>query len=119
MTPMTAALRIRKGASWAYAIGIDSEVVNQTWSVRAQIREDVDCDEVLHTWSTAAGNAALGTAVVDGETLTTLTLTVAPAVSSAWDWTRGVYDVFVTSPDALTAIPVMQGSVTVEPAVTR
>lgn len=119
MPAPTVTLWVDQGASWAYAVAISSDVVDQTWRVRAQVRRCATDDRILHSWTTEAGNAVLAAAVVDGATVTTLTLTATPADSTAWDWSKGDFDVVVESPDGVTRHRVLQGEVKVSRGVTR
>lgn len=84
-----------------------------SWSARGQVRKWSNADELLHEWSTATGNLTLGS---DGY----LTITVAPAVSSAWDWVEGRYDIELTMPGADgDVIRIAEGRVMVSPEITR
>lgn len=79
------------------------------WTVRAQVRARHGAPTVLYEWSSALGNATIGPTSVD--------LTVAAAVSSAWGWRTGVYDVELTTAQGVVT-RLTQGTVTVDPEVT-
>lgn len=107
-------LVIPQGATWGNLWPLkDSDGNTPTltgWDGRAQVRTTHASDVVLYEWSTALGNLNLTT---EG-----LLLTVEPAVSAAWDWSKGVYDVELFHTDG-TVIRLTQGAVTVDPEVTR
>lgn len=105
-------LTIEQGTTWAHSFGvtINSAPIGAGWTVRSQIRERHSAVAVLHEWSTVAGNAAVVAGAVQ--------LTVPAAVSSAWSWAWGVYDVEVTSPVG-DVYRVASGHVAVSPEVTR
>lgn len=107
-------LTIPQGTTWGVAwpiVDTEGRPVDLTgWSARSQVRSDVRTDRVLHEWSSANGTVELDNAYV--------TLRVAPDTSTAWDWTSGVYDVELTSPDHV-VYRVAEGRVSVSPEVTR
>lgn len=108
------ALTIPQGTTW----GVSWPVVDQSgnpvdltgWSARSQVRPYVESEQVLHEFSSAAGDIELSAAHV--------TLRVSPTESSSWAWRNGVYDVELTSPDQ-TVYRVAEGRVTVSSEVTR
>lgn len=110
-------LLIEQGSSFRVLWPIldqDGEQANLTgYTVKAQVRESVGSPNVLYEWSTQEANAG-----VDG---TGVFLIVTPAESTAWTWTRGVYDVEITAPvdQDSTVYRIAQGYVTVSPEVTR
>jgi hypothetical protein len=81
------------------------------WSARAQVRKWAGADEVLHEWSTTAGNLTVG---ADGY----LTITVTPAESTAWTWSEGRYDIELTDPTG-EVVRIAAGPVMVSPEITR
>lgn len=103
---------IEQGTSWAHAfqVKVDGTPIGAGWTVRSQVRERASSPVVLHEWSTAAGNAAVVASAVQ--------LTITPAQSTAWTWSRAVYDVEVTSPAGAT-YRVAGGRIVVSPEVTR
>ncbi|MER6897554.1 hypothetical protein, partial [Amycolatopsis sp. NPDC000740] len=71
-------LVINKGAEWGRAWPVTSggrPLDLSGWTVRAQVRERIDAGDVLHEWSTEAGNA--------GTADSRVTLTVTAATSRA------------------------------------
>lgn len=111
-------LTIPKGADWSYAIPIldgNNEPVNVTgWSARAHVRANkwFSFLPVLHEWKTTgpSPNATLASSL--------LTLKVTPAVSIAWTWWTGVYDIELTHSDGRKA-QLGPFNVDVLPEVTR
>lgn len=106
-------LTIPQGVHWgiAWPITQDGEPLDLTgWTVKAQIRKNIESDTVLYEWSNAAGNVTVNDSQV--------TLLVSPATSTAWTWERGVYDVELTSPSAI-VYRIAAGPVYVSPEVTR
>jgi hypothetical protein len=81
------------------------------WSVKAQVRGNVADAATLYEWSTVIGNAAISAGVVS--------LTVTPAISSAWTWRKAVYDVEVSNSVTLESYRIVEGTVTISPEVTR
>lgn len=69
-------------------------------TIRGQARPAARESPVLYEWSTTAGNIVVTdvTVEVDGVPVETVAvaLKVAPAVSSAWAWQSGVYDIEIT-----------------------
>lgn len=111
---MAQQLIVLQGTTWGIAWPITDtagQPVDVTgWAVLAQVRHRPDSDTVLHEWSTE-----LGTAVADEGGVT---LTVAAAESSGWQWQFGVYDVELTDPGGRVA-RIAQGVIRVDPEVTR
>ena len=110
----TDALTIPQGVTYGVQWPIrdsDGEAVDLTgWSARAQVRTSAGSPVVAHEWSTAKGNLEIvGSTVI---------LTVEPAESSDWGWSRGEYDVELTSLDG-TVHRVTQGVIHVSPEITR
>ncbi len=107
-------LVIQQGTSWAISWPITDESGEPLdlsgFTVRAQVRASKEAGDVLHEFSTEAGNAAAEQSSV--------TLSLSPAVSSAWSWRNGVYDVELTDPSGRVA-RIAEGSVVVSPEVTR
>lgn len=107
-------LLIPQGASWEVRWPINNPDGTPTdltsWTIRAQVRESVSSAVVLHEWTTALGNAMNVT--------NSVALTVDPAVSSAWTWTAGVFDVELVNVDGR-VWRVTQGTIRVDPEVTR
>lgn len=113
------ALEIPQGSTWALAIPLrdaEGEPLNLTgWSARAQVRANKWFRDlpVLHEWRTTgvSPNATLSNSE--------LVLTVTPAVSSAWAWYSGHYDVELTDPTGRIARILSTDEVTVLPEVTH
>lgn len=98
------------GISWPITDGQGNPLDVTGYRVRAQIRPSKDSGNVLHEFSTDAGNAIAEQNAV--------TLSIQPATSSAWSWRNGVYDVELTDPQGRVA-RIAEGTVTVSPEVTR
>lgn len=114
--PVYSLLVIRQGMTerfrWPVTDPVTGDPVDiSSWSARGQVRKWPGADEVLHEWSMDAGNLTLG---ADGN----LTVTVQPAVSSAWDWSEGRYDIELTMPND-DVIRVAEGTVMVSSEITR
>lgn len=107
-------LVIEQGTTWGIAFPLLDEADQPAdltgWSARAQVRTKVGDSTVLYEWSSDGGNIEVG----NGRAI----LTVPPAVSSAWTWRKGVYDLELTSPSGDVIRPV-GGGVRVDPEVTR
>lgn len=105
-------LTIEQGTTWTHGfqVSVDSVPITSGWTVRSQVRARPDADTVLHEWSTSNGNASVDSGVVK--------LTVMPAVSSAWSWWFGYYDVEIISPTGV-VLRVASGRVSVSAEVTR
>jgi hypothetical protein len=82
------------------------------FTAEMQIRSNIQSATVLYTASTANGDIVLGG--IDG----TVVLTIAATDTAAFDWTRGVYDMNLTSSGGVVT-RLVQGSVVVSPEVTR
>lgn len=78
------------------------------YTARAQVRARADSIDVLHEWSTVAGNAVLAES----------SLVLKVDDSESWTWRRGVYDVQITDPSGASEI-VDRGAVVVTPVVTH
>lgn len=107
-------LLIPQGVTWEVRwplLESDGSPVDLTgWGVRSQVRKSASSLDVLHEWSSAAGNAEL----VDSAVV----LSVAPEVSSAWTWTAGVYDVELFHADGR-VLRMTQGKVKISAEITR
>ena len=107
-------LVIQQGTTWAISWPItdtqDAPLDVTGWTVHAQIRPTKESVEILHEFRTADGTATTDQNYV--------TLSVAPSVSSAWEWRHGVYDVELTDPDGRVS-RIAEGAVTVSAEVTR
>jgi hypothetical protein len=114
--PVYSPLVIRQGMTerfrWPVTDPVTGDPVNiSSWSARGQVRKWPGAAEVLHEWSTTAGNLTLG---VDG----LLTITVSPSESSSWDWSEGRYDIELTMPND-DVIRIAEGAVMVSAEITR
>lgn len=101
-------------ASWPLydADGLPLDVSAPGWSARAQVRAYQSADVVLAEW------VSTGSAPQFVLANSTLTLTIPGAMSAAWSWLTGVYDVLLTSPAGKSA-RVAEGPVYVSPPITR
>lgn len=107
-------LTIIQGSTWGISwpvVDDDDQPLDLTgWSVRAQVRPRTDSGTVLWEWSTAANSASVSGAAV--------TLRLTAAQSSAFTFSRAVYDIELTDGDG-NVYRVAQGHVEVSPEVTR
>jgi hypothetical protein len=110
----TTQLSIPQGATWNFAWPIvtpEGEPVDLTgWSARAQVRPFIISTDVLHEWSSEVDTILFQE--------NRLVLACTPSISSAWEWTEGVYDVEATDTDGA-VWRVAEGKVYVRPEVTR
>lgn len=110
MAAVRANLTVVQGEDWAYLFEWDEAPGDLTGATgQAQVRTTRSASTVLHEWNTSLGNM-----IVDSDGIT---LYVTPPVSSAWNWTKGVYDVEVTIASKVTRVA--RGRVTVDQEVTR
>lgn len=112
MPALQADLHIEQGTTWSRGFrptvgGID--LLGAGWQLKAQVRKTASSADVLHEWSTEAGNAEVTNGVA--------VLLVSPDESASWTWVRGVYDLEATH-DGVT-YRLAQGRVTVSTEVTR
>lgn len=112
MTPLVIQAGTDAGVRWLVNDGGTGLPMNFTgWSVKSEVRRSVNDSVVLHTWSTAAGNATAG---ADGF----VTIFWSHAVTSAWTWTHGMYSVELTSPTGKVS-RLDEGTINVSAEVTR
>lgn len=104
-------LTIEQGATfahgWAVTVDIDGINVDETWTARAQVRRLAEATAVLYEFAATVnsdGSVVIGAPGAD---------------SSTWDWRRGHYDVKINNADETLPLRVAEGTVTVDPAVTR
>lgn len=112
MPALQADLHIEQGTTWSRGFRPQvngTDLLTADWQLRAQVRRAAASPEVLHEWSTQAGNAEVTNGVA--------VLLVAPEESAAWAWRSGVYDL-EASHDGLT-YRLAEGRVTVSRVVTR
>lgn len=112
-------LTIPQGTSWAIAFPLldedDQPYIDTTgWSARAQVRPSRTHSSVLFEWNTTASGSLGRITIEDGK----VNMFVTPSQSSAWVWTRGVYDLEITDGNGDTFRPV-GGHVWVDQEVTR
>jgi hypothetical protein len=113
--PINATLLIHQGTTWRKRWRITDPDTGTPrdlteWSARAQVRADHSADSVvLAEWLD-------DTVTCDADGY--VTITVSPAVSSAWTWRDGMYDVELVDPAGQVA-RIAQGAVRVSPEVTR
>lgn len=105
-------LVIPQGDSWSISIPvtIDGVPIDDTWTVKSQIRTSPTASSVLHQWD---NDASANIVIEDGN----LILGVAPQTSSAWKWVKGVYDLEISK--AAVKKTVISGSVRVIQEVTK
>lgn len=99
---------IPQGTDWSrgWAVTVNGAPIDDTWTIRSQIRRKPRSTRILHT---------LAASVVGGNAV----IAVAPEDSIPWTWRCGVYDVEIVNADESLTLRVAQGSVTVDPEVTR
>lgn len=112
--PINATLVIHQGTTWQKRWRITDPGTGtprdlSEWTARGQIRADHSDAETLHEWTD-------GDITCDADGY--VTVTVGPAVSSAWAWRDAVYDVELVDPAGLVA-RIAQGAVRVSAEVTR
>ena len=106
-------LHINQGETWELTIPlvpVDPDADFTGHAAVGQIRTDPASTVVLHEWSAANGNVTLLPQAV--------VLNVPAAVSSAWLWRRGVWDLELTDAGGGTA-RLAAGWVFVTPEITR
>lgn len=118
MQPANIELVIYKGSTFIKAIqwktGSPAVPVNLTdCTLRMQMRKTVNDTNVLDTLTTENGKLEISNAV-EGK----IKIKIEPAVSSAYTFERGVYDLEVVFPD-LSVYRIIEGAVTTVPEVTR
>ena len=109
-------ITVEQGATWDVALTVrdDDDLVDLTGhTARLHIRETVDSPAPLHQLTSEPG----GGITVDGPA-GRLRLLIPAAVSSAWQWRHGVYDLETESADG-TVTRLLQGEVRVSREVTR
>lgn len=94
--------------TWTSDAGIPYDITG--WTAKMQIR-DSPGGTLLQTLTTSDSTIVLGGAAG------TIRLVLAAAVTSAWTWRTGVYDLELTNPSAAVT-RLLQGPVTVSPEVT-
>lgn len=99
-----------KSVVWKDSAGV---AVNLTgYSARMQVRESIDSDTVLLELSTANGTISLT------ESQGKVTLVFSPEDTSGEDWTRGKYDLELTSSSGFVT-RLLKGKITLSKEVTR
>lgn len=112
--PVNATLVIHQGATWEKRWRITDPTAGTPrdltgWTARGHIRADHASTATLYEWTGSAISCS-----ADGY----VTVTVVPAVSSAWTWRDAVYDVELVDP-AGQVVRIAQGAVRVSAEVTR
>lgn len=105
-------LAIPQGATWStwWPILWSGQRRDLTgWTVRAQVRAELQSATVLHEFSTALGSAAAVNGYVG---------LLSTPESMTWTWTEGVYQVIATDPDDQ-VLPVAEGPIFVRKALVR
>lgn len=103
-------LVIEQGTDWAHGwrVTVNGDPIDDTWTARGQIRRWVSSpDPPLHDFAASVDDTG---AVV---------IAVTPADSTPWTFEAGVYDVEVVNADGSITLRVAEGSITVDPEVTR
>lgn len=93
--------------NWGWQVTFNGDPIDASWTCRSQVRAQKSSTTVLHEFTTEVN--AEGVALIS----------VTPAESTSWTWVFGYYDVEVVSPDELVVLRVSQGTVKVDPEVTR
>jgi hypothetical protein len=109
MPAVTTNLVVEQGATWAHGwrVRFNGDPITAAWTAHAQLRAGKSkTSALLHTFTASVSDT--GDVVIG----------VPFAASEAWDFTKGYYDVEVTSPDGETRLRVAQGSVKVSQEVT-
>lgn len=102
-------LVVEQGTTWAHGwrVTYDGDLVDDTWTVAAQIRDTADKDgELLYEFTASVSDA--GDVVIG----------VPHADSSAWDFLGGYYDVEITNAGGTVRLRVAGGAVSVSREVT-
>lgn len=113
-------LIIEQGTTSQYAWPVydddNNTIAVSGYTAKAQVRRSLSDSTVLHEWNTTppvSGSSSL--ILLQGNTVILVT---PPAVSLAWTWTTGVYDILITAPDT-TVSRVAEGVIEVSRSVTR
>lgn len=108
-------LRIPQGTTWQVTVPVltaDNTPVDLAgYTARAQVRDGYAGATALHEWTVAAGNMTLGSGQV--------TLSVPAATSAAWTWRFARWDLELTNPGGVVITRLVEGSVLVDPEITR
>jgi hypothetical protein len=112
--PVHATLVIHQGATYQKQWRITDPTTGTPrdlteWTARGHIRADIADTATLHEFTGSAISCS-----ADGY----VTITVAPATSSAWTWRDAVYDIELVDPAGQVA-RIAQGAVRVSAEVTR
>lgn len=104
-------LLVEQGTTWstAWTVKLDGTDLDPAdgWQARSQVRAKITDTAVLHQFTTDVVGA-------------TVQISVLPDESSAWTWSRGVYDVEIyDTEDPPRVIRIIQGGIKVDPEVTR
>jgi len=91
----------------------DSIISLNNYTARLQIREKVESTSTLYEATTDADD---GLTITGGQGL--VYLEIPAAITTAWTWTKGVYDLEIISQSGKVS-RIAQGSVKVSPEVTR
>lgn len=112
--PIYETLIVRQGATFEQRWRITDPATGDPrdlsdWSARGHIRAYPSDVDTLHEW--------IGSNINCDES-GYVTITITPEVSTAWEWTDGVYDIELIDPIGRVA-RIAQGAVRVSPEVTR
>lgn len=93
-------LTIEAGTDWSHgwAVTVNGEAIDDTWTARSQVRRSAGSATVLHEFTASVdedGNVLI--AVTPAET--TVVRDEDGELVSGWEWTSGKYDVEVTNAD--------------------
>jgi hypothetical protein len=113
-------LIIEQGTTSQYAWPVTDDDNNSIalsgYTGKAQIRRSITDASVLHEWNLSpVASAGQSQMLLQGSSVILVT---PPAISLAWSFTRGVYDILITAPDGTTS-RVAEGVVEVSRSVTR
>lgn len=113
-------LIIEQGTTSQYAWPVTDDDNNSIalsgYTGKAQIRRSITDSTVLHEWNLSpVASAGQSQLLLQGSQVILVT---PPDISLTWTWTKGVYDILITSPDGTTS-RIAEGQVEVSRSVTR
>lgn len=119
MQPAHLDLEVYKGSTFSKQIqwktGTPAEPVNLTgYTARMQVRRSVNDSTILDSLTTDNGKLTIY-APTEGR----ISINISAAVSSAYAFTSGVYDLELVSPDNVTVYRILEGCFSANPEVTR
>ena len=113
-------LIIEQGTTSQYAWPVTDDDNNSIplsgYTGKAQVRSAKTSGTVLHEWNLSpVASAGQSQMLLQGSSVILVT---PPAISLAWTWTKGIYDITITAPDG-TVSRVGEGIIEVNRSVTR